>query len=539
MLGRLAWRDGDSWTLKERSMSYMAPIPNEPVRFSGTPLPMWAHDDDFDHLHLDEEFRKQIAKTIADHDVVRLATVGIDIGSSTSHLLFARVTLQREGEQMSSRFTVVGREVIWRSPITLTPFLADGPIDAARLERFIHECYESAGLKTSDIDCGAVILTGEAIKRENARAIDELFASEAGKFVCATAGHQLEATLAAHGSGAVRVSKERDIALLHVDIGGGTTKMALIDRGHILGVAAFAVGGRLIAQDDGGTWSRLDEAAQLAAKDLGIALDAASAADPATREKIAARLAHVLVDYITDTPRDALGKSLLLTGELDRSVVPAAVSFSGGVAEYLFARETADFGDIAQLLAGSVRRELPQRVKVQAIDPGVGIRATVIGASQFTVQVSGTTIFISDFGVLPMRNVRVVALKLPEPFTAAAIAADIHAGILRNNVPEDVPLALAIEWDRAPRYPDLLELSQGIFSALGAQRTEHSAPLVLLIDGDIAKSIGHILCEELRMRGPLVSIDGVRLQDLDFVDVGELVKPQHVIPLVIKSLVFH
>ena len=207
---------------------------------------------------MDEEFRKLILKTITDHDVVVLSTVGIDIGSSTSHLLFARVTLQREGEKMSSRFAVVAREVLWRSPITLTPFLKDGgPIDAGKLERFIHESYDSAGLTTADIDCGAVILTGEAIKRENARAIDELFASEAGKFVCATAGHQLEATLAAHGSGAVRVSKEREMALLHVDIGGGTTKLALIDRGTILGVAAFAVGGRLIGRDDSGGWTRL------------------------------------------------------------------------------------------------------------------------------------------------------------------------------------------------------------------------------------------------------------------------------------------
>ena len=523
-------------------MSYMAPIPNDPVRLPGVPGtdPLWAHDDDFDHLHMDEEFRKLILKTISDHDVVKLSTVGIDIGSSTSHLLFARVTLQREGEKMSSRFAVVAREVLWRSPITLTPFLKDGgPIDAGKLESFIHESYASAGLTTADIDCGAVILTGEAIKRENARAIDELFASEAGKFVCATAGHQLEATLAAHGSGAVRVSKEREIALLHVDIGGGTTKLAMIDRGQILGVAAFAVGGRLIAQDEGGAWSRLDEAARLCAADLGLTLDATTSADPAVREKIAARLAHVLVDYITDSPRDALGKSLLLTGELDRSVVPSAISFSGGVSEYLFKRETAEFGDIAQLLAGSIRRALPERVKVPAIDPGVGIRATVIGASQFTVQVSGTTLFVTDFGILPMRNVRVVGLQLPEPFTPEAIAERIKAGLDRNNMSGGAIMALAIEWNRPPRYPDLRALSEGIYAALGTKRTKTSAPLVLLIDGDIAKSIGHLLVDELHWEGPLISIDGVRLQDLDFVDVGELVKPAGVIPLVIKSLVFN
>ena len=212
-----------------------------------------------------------------------------------------------------------------------------------------------------------------------------------------------------------------------------------------------------------------DEAAQLCAADLGLKLDATAAADPAVREKIAARLAHVLVDYITDTPRDALGKSLLLTGELDRSVVPSAISFSGGVAEYLFKRETADFGDIAQLLAGSIRRELPERVKVPAIDPGVGIRATVIGASQFTVQVSGTTIFVTDFSILPMRNVRVVGLHMPEPFTAGAIAERIKAGLERNDIARGGILALAIGWNRPPRYPDLRVLSEGIVAARSAK----------------------------------------------------------------------
>src|SRR5262249_820762 len=156
-------------------------------------------------------------------------------------LLFAKVLLQRQSQGLSSRFVVVHRQVIWRSPITLTPFLPDGTIDAAELGAFIADCYREAGFTHDDVDSGAVILTGEAIKRQNARATDELFADEAGKFVCATAGHKLECTLAAHGSGAVRLSKERDACILHVDIGGGTTKLALIDKGAFVGVSAFAI----------------------------------------------------------------------------------------------------------------------------------------------------------------------------------------------------------------------------------------------------------------------------------------------------------
>ena len=249
------------------------------------------HEVDFSHEHIETAAeRAAIARSIWDQDNVAFTTVGIDIGSSTSHLLFAKVALQRQSLGLSSRFVVVGREIVWRSPILLTPFLPDGTIDAAELGGFIARCYADAGFAQSEIDSGAVILTGEAIKRKNARAIDELFAADAGKFVCATAGHKLECRLAAHGSGAVALSKARDTCLLHADIGGGTTKLALIDRGTILGLAAFAVGGRLVATDAGGAWSRIDESAELVADDLRIAISPQALTDAAVRRRIAHRL---------------------------------------------------------------------------------------------------------------------------------------------------------------------------------------------------------------------------------------------------------
>src|SRR5215467_10132843 len=249
------------------------------------------HETDFSHEHSETlAERGTIARTIWAQDNLVFTTVGIDIGSSTSHLLFAKVTLQRQSQAHSTRFVVTGRDIVWRSPILLTRFLPDGLIDAAALGEFIESCYRDAGYSQAQIDAGAVILTGEAIKRKNARAIDELFAAQAGKFVCASAGHKLEARLAAHGSGAVQLSKERGQCLLHVDIGGGTTKLALIDKGVILGECAFAVGGRLLATDETGAWSRVDDSARLVAEELGIPLDGAALADEAARRRIAARL---------------------------------------------------------------------------------------------------------------------------------------------------------------------------------------------------------------------------------------------------------
>src|ERR1700733_8370761 len=289
------------------------------------------HESDFDHEHLETAVeRAAIVRTIWDQDNVSFKTVGIDIGSSTSHLLFAKVALQRQSQGLSSRFVVVGREIVWRSPIRLTPFLADGTIDALALGEFIRRCYGDAGFTQDEIDSGAVILTGEAIKRTNARAIDELFAEQAGKFVCATAGHKLESRLAAHGSGAVALAKARDTCLLHVDVGGGTTKLALIDRGVIVGLCAFAVGGRLIAQDAQSAWTRIDQSAQLVADDFGLEISPQALADETFRRRIAERLAVVATDVIGGAALDNLGQSLLLTEPLPRTVTPTALTFSGG-----------------------------------------------------------------------------------------------------------------------------------------------------------------------------------------------------------------
>jgi ethanolamine utilization protein EutA len=498
------------------------------------------HELDIFHEHLmtDEE-RAEIAQYIWNQENVELATIGIDIGSSTSHLLFAKVLLQRQTQGLSSRFVVVHRQVVWRSPIMLTPFLPGGTIDAVRLGAFIADCYRDAGIARDDIDSGAVILTGEAIKRKNARAIDELFAAEAGKFVCATAGHKLECTLAAHGAGAVRLSKERGECLLHVDIGGGTTKLALIDNGALVGVSAFAVGGRLIAADEGGGWTRVEDSAREVAATLGLKTDPATLADPAVRQAIAHRLAAIAADYIVGAPPDALGQSLLLTEPLPRIVAPTAITVSGGVAEYIFGYESQRYGDIAAELAEALRDELKRRTSLKLIDPGQRIRATVIGASQFTVQVSGKTIHLPRTGVLPVRNVPVVhvGLDLGGAIDGAAITASIAAGLARLDREAGAPVAVALTWTGDPDHARLSAAGRAIMAAV-APEGRRSTPFLLMIDGDVGKTMGRILTEELEFAGDLVSIDGVQLQELDFVDVGELISPPGVVPVVIKSLLF-
>ncbi len=498
------------------------------------------HETDFLHEHaISEAERAAIARTIWSEENVEFGTVGIDIGSSTSHLLFARVALQRQSQGLSSRFVVIGRQIVWRSPILLTPFLPNGTIDTRALSDFIGSCYRDAGMAPSDVDSGAVILTGEAIKRKNARAIDELFAGEAGKFVCATAGHKLESRLAAHGSGAVALSKARNACILHADIGGGTTKLALIDRGAIRGLSAFAVGGRLMATDAGGSWTRIDRSAELVAKNLDLALSPQALADPAIRERIARRLARVAADFIVDGPLDALAQSLLLTEPLPRDCTPAAVTVSGGVAEYLFGHEQMEFGDIARSLAGELAAELSRRSALPLIDPGQRIRATVIGASQFTVQVSGKTIYLPDPDVLPVHNVPVLSVELhaDDAVDQPRLSADIRAGLQEIDFERNPRVAVAFSWRGDPEHSRLKAAGQGIVQAL-VPVADRIKLLLLMIDGDVGKTLGRILQRELGWPGKIVSVDGMELHELDYVDVGALIAPPGVVPVVIKSLLF-
>jgi ethanolamine utilization protein EutA len=499
------------------------------------------HDTDFLHEHseLSESDRAEMARYIWSQETVELKTVGIDIGSSTSHLLFAKVTLQRQAQGLSSRFVVIDRQVVWRSPIMLTPFLPDGTIDAHQLSHFIHDAYHAAGFKHSEIDSGAVILTGEAIKRKNARAIDELFAGESGKFVCATAGHKLESRLAAHGSGAVRLSKERGTCVLHVDVGGGTTKLALIDQGIILGVSAFAVGGRLLATDAQGAWTRVDNSARLVIEELGLSANPHALSIVATRRLVAGRLASIAADCIIGEPCNRLGESLKLTEDFSRTVAPTVLTFSGGVSEYIFGHEQEEYGDIAKLLASELTCELSKRTSLPLVDPGQRIRATVIGASQFTVQVSGKTIYLPKPDILPVHNVPVVhiGMNLSDDFDADAMAEAIRGTMKNMDLDPRSRMAIAFAWTGDPEHSRLMTAGRAIVAAVAPGGVRNDL-LLLMIDGDIGKTFGQLLHHELSLPGDIISIDGVQLQELDFVDVGEPISPPGVVPVVIKSLLF-
>ena len=327
--------------------------------------------------------------------------------------------------------------------------------------------------------------------------------------------------------------------MLHVDIGGGTTKLALIDKGKILSVAAFAVGGRLLASDAYGAWTRMDDSARLVAEGARHCRRYAQHGrlEEPQGDRHAARHARGRSDPGGST--DALGKKLELTEPLARPVEPEVLTVSGGVAEYVFGYETKEHGDIAKLLAAEIGSQLGKRSKITVVDPGQRIRATVIGASQFTVQVSGKTIYLPEDNVLPVHNVPVVHFDtdLSGKIDPKVFAKAIDAKLKQADLEPNSRLAIAFTWAGDPEYSRLRAAAEGIVAAVSGGRKSGDV-LFLMIEGDVGRTFGHLLETELKFPGHVISIDGVQLQDFDYVDVGAMITPPGVVPMVIKSLLF-
>jgi ethanolamine utilization protein EutA len=195
-----------------------------------------------------------------------LTSVGVDIGSSTSHVVFSQIVLEKNDNSRTEKFEIKERRILHSGPIHLTPFKDARNIDFEHLRDLILKDYQDAGIAISEVDTGAVIITGETAKKENAEWIVSALAGEAGKFVAATAGPNFESVLAAYGSGAVTKSADTGETIMNVDIGGGSSNIAVCKGGQVVATTAINVGGRLIALDDDYRINRLENTGNLQQK---------------------------------------------------------------------------------------------------------------------------------------------------------------------------------------------------------------------------------------------------------------------------------
>ncbi|MDB5772108.1 MAG: ethanolamine utilization protein EutA [Burkholderia sp.] len=499
--------------------------------------------EDADHDHDDFTTDGPLeSNPIWQQDNVSLVSVGIDIGSSGTQVIFSRIKLRRMGEDLSSRYFVVARETLYQSPVALTPYSSETRIDEGALGAIIDEAYFGAGLHPDKIDTGAVILTGEALRRENAQAISDLLSDQGGEFVCATAGHHMESMLAAYGSGAARASHEAGKRILNIDIGGGTTKLAVVEAGKVVGTAAIHIGGRLMVVDATDKITRLDPAGRYHASQAGFDFNLGDRADRHTLQHVADWMADALISAIGGKGMSPEVEDLYLTDPLAGFGPIEGIMFSGGVAEYVYQRESRDFGDMGKLLGGAIRRRLDSgALPWEMLPAGECIRATALGASEYSVQLSGNTTYISSPGsLLPRRNLQVLqpAYECGTEIDPEQLAQAIGSHFKSFDLVEgENDVALAFRWKGMPSYQRISAFAGGILKGMH-NTVAKKQPLYLIFDGDLAHTLGAMLREEMGLESELLVIDGVVLMDFDYIDLGRIRLPSQTVPVTVKSLVF-
>lgn len=465
---------------------------------------------------------------------VELVSVGIDIGTTTSHLTFSRLLARRDGDEYSSSFRIDEREIVYRSPVVLTPYTDSGPIDTERLDALVREWFEEAGYTRDDVDAGAVIVTGEAARKENAEAIADLFAEQAGRFVCATAGANLEALMSAHGSGAVDYAVNEDEDILHVDIGGGTTKIALISSGFIEETASINVGARLIAVDDEDRITRLEDAAIRVADDVGVDLSYGDELTSKGRRQIAERFAELLFELVSGQ-LSPLARDLMVTAvpDLDGREFDA-LTFAGGGSEYVYDRDPDYYNDLGPEFGAAIRDEIDRRGH-EIVELETGIRATAIGSTQHSVQVSGNTITVTTDANLPLRNVPMVPFVADHDDDPAALTRTIHEKLDRYDVDQrDGPFAFGFHTHGLPTADFVETIGDAVIDGWSAFGDDN--PLILVFESDIAMNVGTYVAD--RIDRPVIAVDGAELDQFGYVDIGEPLEDTNAVPLTVKSLVF-
>ena len=469
---------------------------------------------------------------------IEILSVGVDVGSSTSHLVFSKLVLIKDEHSVTRRFNIEERDIIYEGRIVNTPFLDDNTIDINRLTEFFKEEYQRAQIDPADIQTGAVIITGESARKQNAKQIAEALSKDAGKFVATTAGPNFESLIAAMGSGAVARSKDYKKTILSCDIGGGTSNIALTKNGEILSTSCIAVGGRVLGVNSEGIIWRIDEPALKVMKHLGLNYKVGDQISETDSQKIARTLAQALFEVIRGPAKSAMARQLMLTDDL---VFPTRIdeySFSGGVAELMYGGMN-NYEDIGQILADQINSLTPE-LSAAVIEPDNKIRATVIGAGAYSLSISGSSGFMDDKIAFPIRNVPVIRVDVDRSkLSVEHIISQINLSFQRFDVEEGEDIiALYFRDPVMASYPQLELFARSIEGAF-PNSIQNKIPIILIFDTDIACSVGNVIRRETDLKTNLLSLDELNLKEGDWIDIGEPLVAGQVFPVTVKSLVFH
>ncbi len=474
-------------------------------------------------------------------DANSLVSVGIDIGTTTTHLTLSRLLLQNEaGPTQVPRISVLERQIIYQSEIYRTPIDADGCINAAAVAALIKKEYARAEFSSLDVKTGAVIITGETARTRNAREVAEAISECAGEFVVASAGAELECLLAGRGAAAEIDSKIQGKTICNIDIGGGTTNIAVFSEGNLIDSACLGLGGRCIQFDSVGRVCGFTDSGEDFLNGVAKFHLFSSGTKPEYEllELTGALISEMVMHAVTSKALPQLVRRLMLTKGLSHSYCIDEYRVSGGVAECM-RNPSADpfqYGDMGVFVARGLIGAFQER-SIQYSLAKTGIRSTVIGAGMYSMQLSGCTIMVTN-GILPLRNVRIVSpfisddAQLDENSIYVKLKDALEAAGAKN---EKLPVAISICDISFLSYEQIQAWAQALVRSY--KQSGWSFPLIVLSKTDIALALGQTI-KKYAPEIEQVILDGVDTSPGDLIDIGQSLPSRNSVPLTVKTLIF-
>jgi ethanolamine utilization protein EutA len=470
-----------------------------------------------------------------------ITSIGIDLGTSTTKWIASRFRIAEiSGGFALSHYEIAERQLIYASPTSFTPLLGEDEIDAEAISVLLQVGLERAGLRTEEIKSGAVIITGETATKSNAEQMVKWIAKQSGQFVVASAGPDLEGIMAGKGSGARQRSLETANVVANVDVGGGTSNVALFHRGEVLATVTFHVGGRLIRMNSDGLIQYVSPHLRRWLELSGLQAEVGMVAELPLLQQIACGLSKDMLAFLQGDRNERA--ECLIVGSMPAQIPSVhEMMYSGGVAQLMEApmpsvmTEVTKYGDFGPLLAHCLAVE-SSKFSWRRLMAEQTVRATVIGAGMQTTELSGSTVHV-DTGALPVRNVPLIKVKLRKVVDwEATIQATFNAGHRLFGTDGRSPFALVITGNSDYSYAELQELAKVIsLNALTMLRPDQI--LVVVCEKDISKALGQLLALQCRGKPKVVCIDQVRLEHGDYMDIGEMIADR-VVPVIVKTLIF-
>lgn len=474
-----------------------------------------------------------------------ILSVGIDIGTSTTQVIFSKLTMENtSGYFTVPRVSIIDKKVVYKSDVYITPLYNEVMIDTDKVRDIVASEFAKAGFTPADTSSGAVIITGESARKENSDAVLQKLSDFAGDFVVSAAGPDMESVIAGKGSGAYEYSMKNNCVVANFDIGGGTTNIVVFDDGKTVARGCYDIGGRLICIAPDMRVIKLSPSAARVAKTCGVHIHVGEKTKLEDLEKIAGKMTEVLCAVISGTKDRQLlalmedlktpGSSVLdFDGKLD------AVSFSGGVAEAIYEKkaDAFEFGDIGIILGQAVKKSSLTKDFSLILSKEM-IRATVIGAGTYTTTISGSTITYTDH-LFPIKNIPVMRLdKAAEEACyhgkSELLKERIRWFMLQNGTDF---MIMSMEGLDNPSYVQIRQAAEAIaaaaFECFGGDK-----PIIAVVEKDMAKALGQLIQRCFNGRRPVIVIDSIHAEDGDYVDMGHPVMNGMVIPVVVKTLIF-